>query len=465
MAENKYKTIILAYGLNIFAQLCDIVFFLLLVRLLVKLDVGLFNTVMALSGIAYVLLNGGLLETSFRGIAEGKIHISNTIYRGLPLRIVLLGLVAVVLVIGRSYWGINVSYYHFLPLSIIYLILLLWQGLYIGWLKASNKQNQANVILLTEALLKLSFLVVLVNQQYIGPIWVLLIYIAGKSAIIATSLLDVNFRNDLTSEYAGIEWAYHLYNGQGFFLLIAGLTMMQNRLDWLLLGHFLDQSTVATYAVTNKFYEIILFVLGIGANTIYPWLLKLQNDIDNEQNKINILFRIQFYIAFIAVPIAILLFPYVNTWIWHGRYSEVESMLRLLLPCVILAVTNIKLYYQVLAQHKERYIVRFTVAITLLQALFNYFMIPLYGIQAAIIGMWILNAMNIVVFVVIVNPLAWSIKQLLIGDFGRSLLLAVLLLLGGYWASNLVLAISTAVIVAAVIVFEFSFNSKSSVPN
>lgn len=457
MTEKKIKTIFYAYGLNISAKLLDIAFFLFLVRVIAKDDLGILNTTMALSAIFYVLLDGGLVESTFRSMAEGTAQLRPTALGASLHRIGYLAAIFFLLGLLHYTGTIEANYFYGCAAALIFQCLTLWQNLYLNWLKANSRQSKANTILLLESISKLFLIIGIAQTDAATAVWVWGLYILGKLPVLLGCFLDSAFKRNWRNAKHELKFNYFVFSGQYYFLVLTSLTILQNRLDWLLLGAYLDQASVATYSVANKFYEIILFVLGVGASTIYPWLLKNEG---SEQNKIEALHRIQLYIAVLAVPSTLFVFPYVNSAIWGNRYNDVDQVLRYLLPCVLLAVTNIKLFYRVLILHKERMIIPFTATVTILQALFNFFMISKLGITAAVIGMWLLNFFNVVAFSIMIESRGlWPLKAIR-GDIFRSVILSGMLFFICYSAYSFDLLIVFLLLLLGIIFFESRLATK-----
>lgn len=454
ITENKNKTIFFAYLYNISAKFADILFFLLVVKYLTKDDVGLFNTIMAASGFFYILLSGGLIESAFREMAEKKQSLIDVFRKSWKLRavIVLLTLTILASIIffeSTSEILISVLYAFFFQVASFL------QNLMFSWLKASDRQSTANALILLESLLKLICIVyfILFKDLEIVYLWGAIFGCKLCMLFVAFFMTNLKMGKKLfTTEKS----KYLCYEGQTFFLFLTFLTLLQNRLDWFLIGFYLDQEDVAIYSVANRFYEIIIFILGVGATTIYPWLCKFQrSDKDeNEMNNIDRLFRFQMYIAIAVIPITTVFFPIINNYVWDGRYNEVGRVLALLLPCLLLAVTNMKLYYQILAARGEKYILIFSLVTTFVQAIFNFFAIKVWGINGAIMGMWLLNGLNVIIYSILVSDYKLTYSGNLLSNGLISFIMAFGLLVFCGLLPPMILLTLCFIIIIAIFIWE-----------
>jgi len=447
--KNKFVILFYAYFLNLFSKAADIVFFLYVVKLLVKEDMGVFNTTMSVSACLYVLLNGGFVESALREIAGHQTNIKDIVKKCLASRIVLI--IILYSVLGASYkleWFDDNVFFTYVFYGATFQIITWVQNLYVSALKASDRQNKANLIVSIDSTIKLLLILVVSSLYDVDLIMLWQITIAAKlitvafpmvKSIINLNVLSIQIKND-----------YFVLLGQGQFIAITIFTLAQNRLDWMLIAAYLDQESVATYSVANRFYEIIIFVVGIGSTTIYPWICKSINEKESNKDSKNIGFlnKIQLYLGLVIISLAIEVFPYVNVLMWESKYTDVNDILRYILPCLILAITNMKLYYEILAKRMERYIIPIALLSTLCQSIFNIYSINRFGINGAIGGMWLLNALNVILFTLLLNNFKLPVKKYFFGDIGLSYLLSFTLLYACiYLTENLIFTCTFAAII------------------
>jgi O-antigen/teichoic acid export membrane protein len=221
-----------------------------------------------------------------------------------------------------------------------------------------------------------------------------------------------------------------IFDGQLNYLWISLLTVLQNRLDWLMVSMYMDNRAIATYSVVNRYFEILLFVIGIGFTTLYPWICRAVAMRDTREDKLLKTLR---RLLFIPVPLVVVsaayAFPFIDSLFWHQQYQDAANANLVLLPCAGLATANMLIYYDLMAHKQERYLIFACLASTSLQALFNLFAIPSLGINGAIAGMWLMNISNLAIFSLIYMTRTQSKSE--IGSIILIAALMSLLLLAG----------------------------------
>lgn len=397
-AESQSRTLASAYVLNLLSKLADIAYFLILVRIIGKSEVGAYNALMSYSAFLYLVLDAGLVEASLREYAQRKATLGHVLRRCLLPRVGILAALAAALLLfpqtARLVGGLEFACY-----AILYQAAFLACSLGIAYLRAHGLQERANVALAGESLARFAVVIGLLSmgQSDLRTIWWLTVAakLLGLLLVIWPILQSRGQQSTAPAPLASAGWM--LFGSQKYFMAIALLTLMQTRLDWLMVSLFFDETTLASYSVANRFYEMIIFVVGIGITTMYPWLCR-NNAEGNADHRLEAMTRLQLYAGPALIVGAYIGFPFVNQYLWGGRYSEVTGYLVWLLPCVMLAIGNMKLYYDLLAARQERYILPISAISTSLQLAFNGYAIPRYGVAGAIAGMWVLNATNLLLF-------------------------------------------------------------------
>jgi len=220
-----------------------------------------------------------------------------------------------------------------------------------------------------------------------------------------------------------------LLAGQATFFSISLITVIQSRVDWLLVSYWGGLAKTADYSVANRLYEILLFVLGIGFSTIYPWLCRLGQGSAKGIAANRGLTLAQYALLAcspIVVAVTLVIFPLINEFVWSGEYVESIAFLKILMPCVVISTANILLYHQLLAANSERAIFKVSVVATILQALVNLFLIKQMGGAGAVAGMWVLNTINLALYAYLVTRAGGAINTSL-SLFFMPLLVSVLM--------------------------------------
>jgi len=410
MSESRWKTLLHAYWLNLGSKLAEIAYFLLLVSLLDKNELGLFNTLMSLTLFFLTLLDYGLSQATLREISQQTIDVRALVRQGTPLRVLVTLLVLGALAVAHAAGWTSLLQTQVLMLLALFQLFNALHSVMLAGLQGSGRQTRANQLASAEAIVKLAALVLL--QWLMSPIDLLtvvtsLLVIKFVFGLITWRMLPTPVVHDIAPQpnlpHAALDtparsaFSPRQLDGQSGFLLIALFTILQNRLDWLMVSAFMDSASVASYSVVNRYYEIALFVLGIGFTTIYPWLCRVASTRHNDR-ALQLLRQLQFLPVPLLVAAGIVAFPVINVMFWHGRYGDAIAAVDLLLPCAGLAVGNMMIYYDLMAQRHEKKLLHICVVSTVLQALFNTWAIPRFGINGAIAGMWLMNFANLLLF-------------------------------------------------------------------
>lgn len=386
-----------SYGLNLAARGADLIFFLVIVATLSEETVGQFGYLMAVSAFAYIALNFGAVESVSRTASVHKYEAlrcaASLIRRTFWLVLTALAVATVVSSIAAEVDVVIVA-----GLCVAFQYATFAQNLQVSLLRGGDRHVRANSLLLIDAVVKLGLL---------AAIWklglslqaVLLVQLVAKLLIIfpfawrifrIRSVSRAGSRSaDLRSNFSEV-W---------MFVVLALLTTMQNRLDWVVINYVLNDVSLAYYSVANRIYEAQLQLVGIGALTMFPAICRrYANGARTVDSSVEVSARVQlFLIAGGAIAIS-LLFPFMDALLWGGRYTESAFFLTWLMPASILAFVNMRLYYELIAQRKEAYVVRVAILSAACQLCFNLWLIPLFGPIGAVVGMWTLNISNIALY-------------------------------------------------------------------
>jgi len=414
MSERRWETLLHAYWLNLGSKGAEIAYFLLLVSLLEKSELGLFNTLMSLALLFLTAIDFGLSQSTLREIAQHNIDVRELLRRCIPARVG-----ATAIAIGAVMAVSATGFASMLQTQVLILLALFQlanalQSTMLAALQGQGFQTRSNQLASAEAIVKLAMLVLL---QWLVPVVDLLSIVASLVIIkfafaLLTWMLLPPLPNAIVMSLRGRHSVLNpvQLEGQLGFLGIALFTILQNRLDWLMVSAFMDSVSVATYSVVNRYYEILLFALGIGFTTIYPWLCRVAAT-RRQDRALQLLRQLQFLPVPLLVAAGIVAFPLVNLLFWHGRYDDAVDAVGLLLPCAGLAVGNMMIYYDLMAQRHENILLRLCVTSTVLQALFNAWAIPRFGIEGAIIGMWLMNVVNLLLFAFAASKRIYDLRE------------------------------------------------------
>lgn len=452
MREKKWETLINAYGLNLISKAMDIGYFLLLVSLLTKTELGQFNELMSISLFFLTFIDFGISQAGLRGFSQERIGVLQALRRALPIRLLVLTLATGILAGGYFSSYLTASTAMVLCCLGIYQTLNVTHLLLLDGIRGKERQTAANQIITFESVVKL---VVLIIMKF-GFKDIAVNDIVGALLLIKTMFLMLSFGVVMRfpAEESGPSTSFNLFNpilfeGQWSLLGVALLTVIQNRLSWLMVSNFMSADALATYSVVSRYFEILLFVLGIGFTTLYPWLCRAAaaGTPETTHRSLRTLRQLQFLPVPVLVAASMAIFPWLNVLFWGGRYEDAVEANRWLLPCAGLAVGNMMMYYDLMANRRENLLILVCGGATLLQTVFNFWAIPHLGMRGAIAGVWVMNISNIIFYAAacyrrLYSPkeigftlsiaIAMSVALLVAGNVASpTLLLALLILLTG----------------------------------
>ncbi len=286
-----------------------------------------------------------------------------------------------------------------------------------AWLRVNGQQTKANVVAALIAVLKLSVIVVM-TVAAIGTIYELLMGLLVIRAVVSvvtyrfcritTPLIAPGDRPPLRSLTLELLRAGVVIGGIGV------LTAFQNRLDWLLISHFISKDALAGYSLANKFYEICQLVLGAALTTIYPWLCRT----DFDEFKLLVMRKVVLVGGVFLGACGATLAPPLIRLLFADKFQGIDTAVVILMLAVGFMAASGVLYQSALAKGKERQLFMVTLGTTSLQALANLWMIPRFGITGAAIGMLVLVVLTSVgVSAVVVTRSVlpgWVVKRMLV---------------------------------------------------
>lgn len=416
MSEKKWTTMINAYGLSLISKGTDIAYFLLLVSLLTKNELGQFNELMSISLFFLTFIDFGISQAGLRGFSQGRVDIRHALQRALPIRLLMLGLALAILACGYFWNSLSASDTLALAWLGVYQVLNITHLLLLDGIRGKERQTAANQIITAESILKLVALVIIKmvftkidTMDVIGALLIVKIIVLAQSFRVV-----VSFPREKTGEenHANL-FNPILFEGQWSLLGVALLTVIQNRLSWLMVSNFMNADALATYSVVSRYFEILLFVLGIGFSTLYPWLCKAAESETKkaDHRSLRTLRQLQFLPVPILVAAALVTFPWINSLFWGGRYQDAVEANLWLLPCAGLAVGNMMMYYDLMANRREHLLIFVCGGATLLQTLFNFWAIPHWGMPGAIGGIWVMNFANVIFYAIACYRRVYSPKE------------------------------------------------------
>lgn len=427
MSERRTRTFAYAYLFNMLGKFTDIIYFVLLVGAMSKSQLGLVNTLLAASAFAYLFIDLGLVQASLRHYSRQLDAPTQLLRAGFIYRL----LIFLVLIILSTLIPLRDSSSSLMLTALGYQLASFFTAYSMSWLRGGHRQTVANLLVCSESVLRLVLLwLALRSFGDISAQALLLGLLFLKLVFMLISVVKVyRYSEDMETSASARGKGVFILAGQATFFSISLITVIQNRVDWLLVSYWGGLAKTADYSVANRLYEILLFVLGIGFSTIYPWLCRLGQGSAKGIAANRGLTLAQYALLAcspIVVAVTLVIFPLINEVVWSGEYAESIALLQILMPCVVISTANILLYHQLLAANSERAIFKVSVVATILQVLVNLFLIKQMGGAGAVAGMWALNTINLALYAYLVARAGGAINTSL-SLFFMPLLVSVLM--------------------------------------
>lgn len=431
MTENKRRVVVYAYVLTLTARLGDIALFAMLISALRVEDMATFALASAVSAIFSIGVIFGADQVLVRGFSDGSLNLGAAL-RAIGLvwscsSAVSFALLALFFVFSDNLQSQVLAIGVACTSQVVSLITKFVQSL----LRGRNNQTAANVLVLAESVIRLAVVSALwlmmqppTSEAVLEGFLLCQVVVAGVAVTIAKRV-----------GVAGLPPSGLLASGeipkQGlirsciYFFGIALVSVIQNRLDWLMVSEFSSPVQLANYSIANRAYEIFLMVIGIAATTAYPWLCRAS--IGQRYDSLMLIKQIE---VCLGVTLAFACGPLVSELIsllWPEKYLLAEQYIIWLLPAGAVSAVVIVLYYEVVARALEQEALLIGFGVSIVHAVANWFLIRRFGAIGAVCGMAVLSVMNLGFYSVLVHRYKlWEERRL-----GR--VLAYVALMAAIW--------------------------------
>lgn len=394
--EGFKKTISVAYILTLVGQVCELLFYLILFKFLLVEQVGLFNWIMAIAVFFAFFLDLGLTQTLIREFSQSRLNLKSVLLGSVVIRLPVVLLATIVF--GGWYVYFNPPQEQYLALLLVGIIQILIMGEQFcqSWLKANAQQNIANMLTalgsmgrLGVALVLIYWLGILSVTHLFASLLFIHVVIFLVAILITYSIYHrTHFINPPLPLSVGAT-IRKLWVSSLVFGLIGFLTVIQNRLDWLMVSGFVSKIELANYSLANKTYEVLLMFVGIALATAYPWMCK-DNPAQDFKIKLEIFLGFIVFSGITASLMAALYLPKILQLLWGDKYQLANPMIQLLMFGAALATISGACYYLLISKRLEKKILTVTAIATGLQVSTNFLLIPALGGLGAAIGMLVL---------------------------------------------------------------------------
>ena len=234
----------------------------------------------------------------------------------------------------------------------------------------------------------LSFLIFLISKNINGA-QLPIIFSLTESLLFIILLIDLNFNSSLHKSKKHLEWI-KIHLKYGFKCIVSGIFIELNtKVDVLMIGFFLSDDLVGIYSFaalfSEGFYQIIIilqnFYNPLFARLISYKKLIMLKKITNEGQK-----KMIPIIIFLGTIIICFFRWLINQSIFYDKYNESYIPFVILIFGILISSGYIP-FLNVLSMSNKPFWNSILIFLTVIaNIMFNYFLIPLFGIKGAAIG-------------------------------------------------------------------------------
>lgn len=395
--EKKLKTIIYSYLFQSLSYLFNLLFYFLIYKLLPIEEIGLYSWAIAIVSFFAFFLDLGTNQVLIRAFARKMYTLKYVLFlsniRIFP--IIICG--TILLTLFSSGQILKIKILIWLGLT---QILIFWEKLFQTWLRANERQTSANLLTTIGSLLCLLLIIFYKKFLIIWNIQTLVVglfFVYLFRVIITVLITGADFSHSDNyincSNLKKIKQDLIVLLKPGVIFSIIGLiTVMQNRLDWLMVSTFVSEKELANYSLSNKIYEIFIMILGIYNITMYPWLCKDANEVSSIKYKI--LFKVIIISGIMLSLISALYLPYFLTLLFKEKYQNANTMVSIIFIGGCFATIAQVCYYLAISRDMEKNILWISLISTAGQILTDILLIPRFKGNGAAMGMVVLNIIS-----------------------------------------------------------------------
>jgi O-antigen/teichoic acid export membrane protein len=405
--ENFLRILGHAYLVTCIGRAADLLFFLALFTWFSTEEVSIYSLAFAAAALFNSLLDLGLGQTLVRGFGQGTVRLPQAV-RAILLPRTPVILIGVVLLISWKIWDAPpADTFWTVALAGAIQLFLVVEWFCQAWLKAHHRQPLANTFASIDSVGRLLILLVLhhVSQPLVLTqlLFSIIIMHIGLALLSCGTIANLHGRTHESTQSSLSSNAVmrQLFKSGLMFGLIGIITVVQNRVDWILVSAFSTANDVANYALANKIYELLLMGLGVTMLTLYPRLCRQWDR--RTETVVNLTVAGLFAAGVVCSLVAALYGPDVLRWLWQDKYVSATPLIRWLMPFAGLATAIMILYYQMAARGMEATMLRISLFATGIQLIVNFLAIPRFGAMGAVAGMATLVLLNVAFYVTVVN--------------------------------------------------------------
>lgn len=187
------------------------------------------------------------------------------------------------------------------------------------------------------------------------------------------------------------------------------------RVDSIMIRHLLGFEALGFYSAAYKLLDIATVLTAIFSAASFPILISLLKSGAAELRAF--LSQNALYLCIVGVFVACELFlyaPYILDLLYGPRFAVSSSLiLRYLAPSLICIFLNSIAVQYLVAAHREGFVLKVFISLTVLNILLNFWLIPRYGIAGAAVSTFVCEVAN-------TGLLYWRMPvRLRLGDLGK----------------------------------------------
>jgi O-antigen/teichoic acid export membrane protein len=180
------------------------------------------------------------------------------------------------------------------------------------------------------------------------------------------------------------------------------------RIDWILLGILSTAAATAEYSFTYKIFELSKFPLVIIAPVLLTRFSKMFSDVaglnDSNRRDIRFFFKTEIFLLMYIPLFLMTVWSPIMDYFTDGKYGTVNELSYCLLAvCVPLHGIINFLWTMAFVQSQLRAIFLITVSVSVLNILFNAFLIPWYGANGAASAFLVTTVIQLGLYVLFVK--------------------------------------------------------------
>lgn len=347
------------------------------------------------------LLNLGVAPSNVYHIASGKIDPKNafkaTIFLWFSLSVIGVLIGAVIITINSNMWFPGVPSY-LLWLGILVFPVMLLQILVNSFFQGLQEFKKFNVTAIVAPISTLLLAFLLVGIMNKGVLGAISSFIFGNFITLLVSIKLL--KPHLSGKTEVTQSTFYLKDclKYGYKAHLSNiLTFVNYRADVFLVNFFLNPVVTGIYVVAVQIAESLWMLSSSVSTVLLPRLSELSKDENKRKYLTPLIARLVLLIsAFVAILMAILIFPVIN--IFYGReYIDAAYVLLLLLPGIVIGSMTKIIANDIAARGKPQLNLYTSLLGSVTNIILNIALIPKWGIEGAAISTSLSYTLNAII--------------------------------------------------------------------